>query len=100
MMEAEGALEDGMAEAAARYRDEGATVMFVAIDGKHAGLVAVADMDDPGRDATQPQRGQQGVTAFGLGDQEAHGRSAVHVLDDLGDQHGHARGAGASPARP
>lgn len=43
MMEAEGAHEPGMADAAGRYRDEGATVMFVAIDGKFAGLVAVAD---------------------------------------------------------
>ena len=43
MMQAEGAFEAGMEDAAGRYRDEGATVMFVAIDGRFAGLVAVAD---------------------------------------------------------
>jgi len=43
MMQEEGAAEKGMSEAAGRYRDEGATVMFVAIDGSFAGLVAVAD---------------------------------------------------------
>jgi Cu+-exporting ATPase len=47
MMEAEGASADGLEEAAGRYRDEGATVMFVAIDGKFAGLVAVADPIKP-----------------------------------------------------
>ncbi len=47
MMHAEGAGENGMAEAAGRYRDEGATVMFVAIEGKFAGLVAVADPIKP-----------------------------------------------------
>jgi Cu+-exporting ATPase len=43
MMDAEGAGDAGLADAAGRYRDEGATVMFVAIDGRYAGLVAVAD---------------------------------------------------------
>jgi Cu+-exporting ATPase len=43
MMEAEGAAAPGLGEAADRYRDEGATVMFVAVDGHYAGLVAVAD---------------------------------------------------------
>lgn len=43
MIEAEGASATGLGEAAARYRDEGATVMFVAVDGNFAGLVAVAD---------------------------------------------------------
>ena len=43
MMHEEGAGEPGMNDAAGRYRDEGATVMFVAVDGKFAGLVAVAD---------------------------------------------------------
>ena len=47
MMHAEGAGENGMSDAAGRYRDEGATVMFVAIDGAYAGLVAVADPIKP-----------------------------------------------------
>ena len=47
MMEAEGAGAAGLEEAAGRYRDEGATVMFVAIEGKFAGLVAVADPIKP-----------------------------------------------------
>jgi Cu+-exporting ATPase len=43
MMQHEGAAQKGLADAAGRYRDEGATVMFAAIDGRFAGLVAVAD---------------------------------------------------------
>lgn len=43
MMHDEGAGEPGMDDAAGRYRDEGATVMFIAVDGKFAGLLAVAD---------------------------------------------------------
>jgi Cu+-exporting ATPase len=43
MMHDEGAGEPGMSDAAGRYRDEGATVMFIAVDGKFAGIVAVAD---------------------------------------------------------
>ncbi len=47
MMLAEGAGEKGMAEAAGRFRDDGATVMFAAMDGQFAGLVAVADPIKP-----------------------------------------------------
>ncbi|HEY6917496.1 MAG TPA: copper-translocating P-type ATPase, partial [Allosphingosinicella sp.] len=47
MMEAEGVKDIGLAAAADRHRDEGATVMFVAIDGAYAGLVAVADPVKP-----------------------------------------------------
>ena len=43
MMHDESAGEAGMAEAAGRYRNEGATVIFLAIDGQFGGLVAVAD---------------------------------------------------------
>ncbi|HKP33664.1 MAG TPA: heavy metal translocating P-type ATPase, partial [Sphingomicrobium sp.] len=43
MMRDEGADEAAMADSAGRHRDEGATVMFVAVDGIYAGLVAVAD---------------------------------------------------------
>jgi Cu+-exporting ATPase len=47
MMETEGATLASAEDAAGRYRDEGATVMFVAIDGGFAGLVAVADPIKP-----------------------------------------------------
>jgi len=47
MMEAEDARVSGMEDAAGRYRDEGATVMFVAIDHHFAGIVAVADRIKP-----------------------------------------------------
>jgi len=47
MMEAEDAADSDLGEAADRYRDEGATVMFVAVDGQYAGLVAVADPIKP-----------------------------------------------------
>jgi Cu+-exporting ATPase len=43
LMAMEGAGADGLADAAARHRDEGASVMFVALDGRLAGLVVVAD---------------------------------------------------------
>ncbi|WP_106639800.1 heavy metal translocating P-type ATPase [Allosphingosinicella vermicomposti] len=47
MMEVEGAQQSGLSDAAGRYRDEGATVMFVAVGGTLAGLVAVADPIKP-----------------------------------------------------
>lgn len=43
MMAEEGADPAPLASAADRYRNEGATVMFVAVDGTVAGFVAVAD---------------------------------------------------------
>ena len=43
LMQAEGADASTLDTAADRYRDEGATVMFLAVDGAAAGLVAVAD---------------------------------------------------------
>lgn len=39
----QGAAVDAFEAAAGKYRDQGATVMFVAVDGKEAGLLAVAD---------------------------------------------------------
>ncbi|MGB5347625.1 MAG: copper-translocating P-type ATPase, partial [Woeseia sp.] len=38
-----GALDESLTETAERYRSEGQTVMFVAVDGKAAGLIGVAD---------------------------------------------------------
>jgi P-type Cu+ transporter len=43
MMAVEGADSSRLDSAAGRYRDEGATVMFVSIQGRPAGLIAVAD---------------------------------------------------------
>ncbi|WP_338503214.1 heavy metal translocating P-type ATPase [Sphingomonas kaistensis] len=43
LMEAEGSDTSKLEAAAGKHRDEGATVMFVAVDGRAAGLIAVAD---------------------------------------------------------
>ncbi|MGQ0660131.1 heavy metal translocating P-type ATPase [Sphingosinicella sp.] len=47
MMDDESAGAAGLADAAGRHRDAGATVMFVAIDKELAGLIAVADPIKP-----------------------------------------------------
>ena len=47
MMAEQGADAAALEQPAGRYRDEGATVMFVAVDGGAAGLVAVADPVKP-----------------------------------------------------
>ena len=47
MMLEEGADTAQLEEQAGEHRDQGATVMFVAIDGKPAGLIAVADTIKP-----------------------------------------------------
>ena len=47
MMAHEGAAAAGLDDAGDRYRAEGATVMFVALDGAFGGLVAVADPIKP-----------------------------------------------------
>ena len=43
MMDGEGAGDASLGDVAGRYRDEGATVMFVAVERRYVGLVAVAD---------------------------------------------------------
>jgi len=43
LMSSTGAHDPGIAESAKVYRKEGQTVMFVAVDGKSAGLIGVAD---------------------------------------------------------
>ena len=47
MMDDEGAGAAGLSDAAGRHRDQGATVMFIAMDGNLAGLIAVADPIKP-----------------------------------------------------
>jgi Cu+-exporting ATPase len=43
LMQRLGALDESLTQNAERYRSEGQTVMFVAVDGKAAGLIGVAD---------------------------------------------------------
>jgi Cu+-exporting ATPase len=43
LMRSEGAFEQPVADSADRYRKDGQTVMFVAVDGQAAGLLGVAD---------------------------------------------------------
>jgi Cu2+-exporting ATPase len=47
LLEREGISPDGLAEDAARLAQEGKTAMYVAVDGKAAGLVAAADQVRP-----------------------------------------------------
>jgi len=43
LMQESGAADDALTEAAEKYRKEGQTVVFVAVDGRPAGLLGVAD---------------------------------------------------------
>ena len=61
-----------------------------AVSNKRADLHQFFDAEQPG----EPERGQQGVAAFGLGDQEADGGGGVDMLGDLGDGHHQADGGG------
>lgn len=47
LMQQEGADVAGLEVAASRHRDEGATIMFVAVQGRPAGLIVVADPVKP-----------------------------------------------------
>jgi P-type Cu+ transporter len=51
LMLAEGANAQELDASAGKHRDEGATVMFVAVDGQAAGLIAVADPVKPTTEA-------------------------------------------------
>jgi Cu+-exporting ATPase len=82
MMQEEGVGEAGLSDAADRYRDEGATVMFVAIDRTYAGLVAVADRIKPTTAAAIAQLHAQGLRLIMLtGDNR---RTAEAVARKLG----------------
>lgn len=43
LMQSIGAADEALADAAGKYREDGQTVMFVAVDGRAAGLIGVAD---------------------------------------------------------
>jgi P-type Cu+ transporter len=82
MMEAEGASEQGLAAVADRHRDEGATVMFAAVEGRFAGLVAVADPIKPTTAEAVEQLHRQGLRLIMLtGDNK---RTAEAVAKRLG----------------
>ncbi|MET0380835.1 MAG: heavy metal translocating P-type ATPase [Methyloceanibacter sp.] len=82
MMQAEGALEADMEDASGRHRDQGATVMFVAIEGRFAGLVAVADPIKPTTAKAIEQLHAQGLRIIVLtGDNR---RTAEAVARKLG----------------
>jgi len=81
MMEAEGANSAATADAAGRYRDEGATVMFVAIDGAFAGLVAVADPIKPTTAQAVELLHAQGLRLIMLtGDNRRTAQAVAHKL--------------------
>jgi len=82
MMEDESAGVTGLTDTAGRYRDEGATVMFVAIDGKLAGLIAVADPVKPTTAKAIEQLHAEGLRLIMLtGDNR---RTALTVAGRLG----------------
>ena len=81
MMEAQGAADAGLGEAADRYRDEGATVMFVAVDGQYAGLVAVADPIKPTSAKAIEQLHAEGLRIIMLtGDNRRTGEAVARKL--------------------
>ena len=61
---------------------------------RFGGLEQGADLDVTldTEQTRQPKRAEQRVAALRLGDQEADGRAAVDVLDDLGNRHQQPRG--------
>ena len=69
MMESEHVPTESLRERADRFREEGASVMFLAIDGRLAGIVAVAD---PIRDSAAPAL-------------DALRRAGMHVVMATGD---------------
>ncbi|WP_395612230.1 heavy metal translocating P-type ATPase [Allosphingosinicella sp.] len=81
MMDAQGAADGGLGEAADRYRDEGATVMFVAVDGQYAGLVAVADPIKPTSAKAIEQLHAEGLRIIMLtGDNRRTGEAVARKL--------------------
>jgi Cu+-exporting ATPase len=81
MMDAEGASDAGSSDAAGRYRDEGGTVMFVAVDGQYAGLVAVADPIKPTSAKAIEQLHAEGLRIIMLtGDNRRTGEAVARKL--------------------
>ncbi len=81
MMTTEGAGDAGLSEAAGPYRDEGGTVMFVAVDGRYAGLVAVADPIKPTSAKAIEQLHAEGLRIIMLtGDNRRTGEAVARKL--------------------
>ena len=82
MMERIGALEEGWRSTADEGRSLGQTVMFVAVDGALAGLIAVADpVKETTADAIKALHAQGFAIVMATGDNE---RTARAVAADLG----------------
>ncbi len=82
LMRLEGSESAGLEAAASRYRDEGATVMFVAIDGAASGFIAVSDPIKPTTADAIDQLHSQGLRVIMLtGDNR---RTAEAVARRLG----------------
>ncbi len=76
---------DGLETQAAKLADEGKTAMFVAIDGKPAGLVAVADTLKPNSRAAVDALKKLGVQVYMLtGDNP---RTAAAIAGQVGIEH-------------
>ena len=88
LMEADGAASDALAAAAAARRANGETVMFIAVDGKLAGLVAVADPIRPTTPAAIDALRQLGLrVVMATGDNRV---TAAAVAGKLGIDQVHA----------
>ena len=82
LLEREGVSPDGLAEDAARLAQEGKTAMYVAVDGKAAGLVAAADQVRPSANAAIASLKDAGLeVAMISGDNQ---RTAEAVAGELG----------------
>ena len=86
MMRRIGGFDAARAEAAETYRQEGQTVMFVAVDGKAAGLIGVADPIKATTKDAIAQLHKQGLkTVMLTGDSEATARAVAGQvgIDDV-----------------
>src|SRR3546814_16711650 len=87
MMAEEGADPTGLAPVADSYRNEGATVMFLAVDGVPAGLIAVADPIKPTTaDAIRRLHGEGLRVIMLTGDNRRTGEAVAERLgiDEIG----------------
>ncbi|EAQ99557.2 copper-transporting P-type ATPase [Congregibacter litoralis] len=92
MMKRIGGFDPDLASAATRYREQGQTVMFVAIDGKPAGLIGVTDRVKATSKEAVRRLHEDGLTVVMLtGDNET---TAAAVAQQLGIDEVHA---GVSP---
>lgn len=82
LLEAEQALQPAAERLAGRYRDEGATVMFVAVDQRFAGAIAVADPIKPTSAHAIARLHADGLRVIMLTGDNA--RTATAVARDLG----------------